>query len=721
MSTTRLLFLLLSLAAGASAQAPDGSAPPFDLRQAHGVCSDDAGVPWAVGHDYKARFADGAMEFVPALGPTASRNLPLVFRLQSIACGTALLHDAAAGPAPTATIHDRQIAFVRSPVVERYDATPAGVEQSFLLRERPAGDGDLIVRGAITTELGAQRHTDGTWRFTDGRHGGVAIGAVTGIAADGARCRGSATFADGVLELRLPAAFVATATYPLVLDPLFGTVLLPGSTGWDDSEADAAYEATAGVYLVAWRRSTSATDQDLRAQRITTDGTFVGSLISITNTATSEIRPAVATLNQPNRFVVAWQSATSPFGPWSVLARSIAADTGALGTTVTVASSGIDPAVCGDRDTTSSQATIAWHAQGVGIRARTASVDAAGTITLGNVATLQSAGNVHSGPSIGKSNTPGRVTVVTWETTQTSGNSLFALAVDHAATAVGPVLPIVLDAAGTIDHAVDGDGQQFFVAMRSGSLHCARLVWNGASLALVVSTTVPGSTDARLPAVGWLGDRCLVAWQHPTANPFDSQVQARVFAPDCTICSQPITVPTASTPNQQAPAIATHYAAANLQLDALLAWNETTSTAPFVGNVGAQRFTRMVGAPPTVLGPGCGGGGGTAGTNGPFALGNTQFRFTLTGADPTATWAILTMNTGEPPVVCGCTFTQPVVTFVVPPVGGNADFLFAVPCKASLLAIQLEYQWLSWGVAASPCPLVPNLVSSDRVLLTLTE
>jgi len=402
-----------------------------------------------------------------------------------------------------------------------------------------------------------------------------------------------------------------------------------------------------------------------------------------------------------------------------VQARTVAAATGVVGGQVAVAGGALQPGICGDRSTTTAAATIVWHDQGTGIAARTATVDAAGAITLGPVNLVATASDVVSGPAIGKSNVAGGVTVVTWETATTT-NSLHARAIGHDAVALGSILPIVLGFAGPLDHAVDGDGQQFVLIHRQGQLYVTRLSWNGAALSLGTASSVPGAFAPRTPAIGWLGDRYLIAWQETTANPFDSDVYVRTYDATCTPCSQRITLPTASGANQRKPMVAPQHAGTGPQQEALVVWDETATTVPFTSNVVAHRFAPMLGAPPVVLGPACG-GGGTAGTNGPFALGNQQFRFTLTGGDPQAPLALLSLGIGQPPVVCGCSFTQAITNYAFFVNGGAAEFLFPVPCGTGLLGFQLEFQWLLLGAAASPCPVVPGLVASERVRLTIAE
>jgi hypothetical protein len=270
---------------------------------------------------------------------------------------------------------------------------------------------------------------------------------------------------------------------------------------------------------------------------------------------------------------------------------------------------------------------------------------------------------------------------------------------------------------------MDGHAGQFLIVRKNQSVvpQVHAVQWNGSALVSVTTVALPAGINTSEFHVAFLGDRYLVTWREGSA--FDSEVRAITMKPDCTICSPITVVPTVARPNQRAPAIATHFAAttASPAAEALLLWQETDPLPPFVGSVVGQRFVAMQGTPPVVLSPSCG-GGGTAGTNGPYALGNTNFRLTLSGGDPAAPLALLGLSVGGlPPISCGCTFVQALVTLVFPAVGGSSEYLFPQPCTPTLVGFELEYQWVLFGTTASPCPLLPNVSASDRRKIVLSE
>lgn len=730
---TLLSFATAVLVTGATslAQAPDATAPRnFDLRRVHGVAVDDAGTPWAMGPDFKAAFRDGGVTFVPALG-SAAPGQSLAFRLLTIARGPQVLHDAGTVPTPAPEVVDKRVTYSRGLATERYDVRPDGVELSIVIAAPLGGDGDLIVRGSLHSTSPAATQPDGTLLCSDGRFGGVHIGRVTGVDASGRQCAGSMRCVDGELELRLPAAFVAAANYPLVLDPLIGTAFVAGSALADDGEVDAAYDDTNDTYLVVWSRTSAVHDADIWGQRVDANGNLIGSPLALVVLSAVERAPVVASVNARNRFVVCWQEGPSLFGPWNIRARSVGAATGTINPIVSVATTSDNetaPAICGDRSLTGTKALVAWEVPDAPIPCRTLDVDAAGVITAGPVLTASDTYGRFR-PSFAKSREPGSTVLMACMVPSFAWYPSLALldydgvqlATWNDLTALSPLLN------NPVTPAVDGDGGSYLFAYWTTittpttitTLFCRRVDWDGTFLTVSQPTTL-ATTALQWLDVAWLGDRGLVAWTEPTANPFDSDLRAITVQMNCQACSQPFTVATVARPNQRTPAIATHYAGSGASHEALLVWNETDAAPPFTSSVVAQRFTAMTGAAPATLSSGCG-GGGTAATSGPFAPGNTTFQFTLSGGDPTALFALLSIGDGSTtPLACGCMLTNPLVTHAFVSAAGSASHQLPLPCNAQLLGATLEFQWLLWGAAASPCPLLPNLVASDRKLVTLT-
>ena len=708
-ATLRLLSLAAALFATDRATAQTSTVATGQcLDSAHGIVVDEHGTPWALGRGYKARLGDGGIEFTPALGTRAPTNRTLAFHLQSIQCGERTVPLPIAVPSPH--VVGNSVSYERGSVSERYECRADGVEQSFVFAERPAGDGDLIVRGAIATNLASIANDGGTLFFHDGRVGGVTLGAVTGIDRDGARCAGTMHFVNGVLELRLPGAFVAAAAFPLVLDPLIGTGFLAGGAATDDDQVEVAYETTMDLYCVVWRRSFSAADQDIQAQRVSPVGSLWGSIVAITLTPTAEAWPQIAAVNARNRFVIAWAWGSSMFGPWALRAASLgSALAGATIDVVGGAISSSPPSLCGDRGTIGTSALLAWASPAYVATRRTLQISSTGAITLGALYTTPAVSA--SSVKLAKSRLPGSTTVMAL-----IGLTAQAEVIDSdGATVAAPISASFLPRDG-----FDGDGANFVrIRPTSTGIDLTPITWNGTALVFGATTNYPGAAVNSV-TVAWTGERFLVAWEASTSNPFDSELKALSVKPDCSVCSVEFVVPVVARPNQRAPAIGAGYAGGSTAGAALLAWSETATAPPFTSSVVVQRFTAMTGGAPVVLSP-SGPGGGDSDTEEPFALGSANFAFRLDNADPTAPIAVLGLSDGSTaPIPCGTTFINALATYAMLMTNGTARQPFPVPCNPLLLGFTLEYQWILVGSSFSPCPPVPGLTAGERRVVTLS-
>lgn len=176
---------------------------------------------WAGGPSYKVSFHDG-MTFYPYVGAELPHQ-PVRWRTTSVRAGSAEL--LRANGAPVARYAGYRCEYDLGGVTERYDVRDAGVEQSFVVHERPAA-GDLVVTGEITTPLVlpamAAAHGALSLCLPDGR-AVVDYGAAIAIDRNGVQTPVT-TMTDGKhILLRVAAETVAAAAFPLVIDPLIGT------------------------------------------------------------------------------------------------------------------------------------------------------------------------------------------------------------------------------------------------------------------------------------------------------------------------------------------------------------------------------------------------------------------------------------------------------------------------------------------------------------------
>ncbi|MEQ1634340.1 MAG: hypothetical protein ABL997_18305, partial [Planctomycetota bacterium] len=206
----------------------------------------------AVGRGYRAAFDERAVTYRPALGKAAPRAYPFRIELQRVERGE-FAFDASAAPCERSVDERaRTVAFARpNGIVERYVAMPDGLAQSVTFAGPIGGKGDLVVTFAVATDLEAAGADPQSLAWLAPSLGGVTISTVAGIDSNGRRVDGSMARTDRGYELRLPAAFVDSAVYPLVLDPLIGPVVdaLPG---YDIDFPDVAYEPFSDSYCLGW-------------------------------------------------------------------------------------------------------------------------------------------------------------------------------------------------------------------------------------------------------------------------------------------------------------------------------------------------------------------------------------------------------------------------------------------------------------------------------------
>jgi hypothetical protein len=150
-------------------------------------------------------------------------------------------------------------------VTEAYDVSSDGVEQTFVIVERPAAAEALEVVGAVTTPLRCEPRAAAhlPLRFADPDDLlTVEYGAATAIDADGLRFPMTSAWDGERIRLRLGAADVARARFPLVVDPVllnWSNVETVGVVDVDSHRLDTKW--------VAYTRVASSGDHDVYLRR----------------------------------------------------------------------------------------------------------------------------------------------------------------------------------------------------------------------------------------------------------------------------------------------------------------------------------------------------------------------------------------------------------------------------------------------------------------------
>lgn len=675
------------------------------------------GELWGVGPDYRVRFDMDAVEFTPAFGARADRLHPMKLSLLSVRRG----EGAVLPPVPSAPeiAGDMLAIYPRGDgLIERYEVRPDGVEQSFVFATRPAGTGDLVVRVRVDTDLRADPIQDGTAvRFREPGLGAVEVGAVTGIDARGSRVAGDIRLTGDTLELRLPAAFVDGAVYPLVLDPLLTPFIDVSSVSNDDESPSVAYDASQDLYLVVWQRRFATTDTDVRGQRVAADGTLVGGLIAIkTSIGILSAGPRAAGVAARDRFLVVWTESGGIQG------RSVDAVTGSLSAEVTIVAPvtavlAACPDVGGEATAVDDEALVVWlDVQLVTpfartVLARQVTISADGTCVPFAATVTIASGNADNCPTISKSGGPSGRYLVTWGRDLGAADSdLRGAVVDRNLTLLDSFIAITSNTSYDENPANDGDGTNWIVGfaseatLGSGDRSIAVVpVWYDVdggvgSAGAEVFIENDASDDEKNAAVGWLGDTCLVGYadQYTVGSiAYDTYVQSvDLFTGQD--CEGEFLLDTGSADDADLIDIAsklTGGATGATAEQALVVW-ERTDIAAADTDIRAARFVAEDGLV-TNLGGGCGSGGSAYATC--ATVGSSGFTHRVRDATPSVScYLILSPLSGS--VSCGtCTLVpDPFTAFVFAgstDSGGNAAILTAIPNLSALIGLEFVEQW----------------------------
>ena len=704
----------------------------------------------AAGWDYAARFDAAGMQFVPALGATVPVEQRLRLRPVAVLRGESVVLDATVQHVTPTAAPNRLVQYQRSAgMTEQFEATPRGVQLSWRFDAQPAGSGDLVVRYRVETNLGAEAvQTESPIRFRHAGVGGVDIGAVTGIDATGKSVAGRIQLAGDVLELALPESFVASAAYPLLLDPLVGSQFAAQTGTFNDSAPDVAYDLTNDLYLVAFRRVFSATSMAVRAQRIAADGTLVGGFLTIASGVQLQ-NPSVANVRASATFLVAWAQAPSVWEPHDIFCTAVGAATGTLSLPGVVAGDPLvdeaEPDVSGDGEA-GTTAMVAYTARNNGIRIAAVSQPAASpTVPTVLITTVATAATGASAPALSKSPSGSAVRVLVWRNVIPGTTSLRARAVTAGATLLGTELVVAQTAVfGGISLGdpgagdVDGDGTRFLVAYEyeefgsstgSRDIYCRGLTWNGTDLARVgTSATAVGqtTTDQYDPAVAWCRYKFLVTFADQFLNLTNNyDVRAVEVDASCTNCGTPMLLSGLNTTllrnTEIQPAVASTASGGATTDLALLVFSEFDDAPPFESSLVAQRYKALgAGGAVTTVGSGCGTAMVIESNGQPFAAGNTDFAINLRNA-PAGSLPFLLLGFPGGETVCGtCVYTNPVSATFVFPTGGTISYPYNLPCTtAAFVGITVQAQWAVLSTPQSPCPLVTGMSFTPRLNLTL--
>lgn len=226
------------------------------------------GLIWARGERYKASFGvDGAL-YIAGFGPTRPSSAPFLLSPDRVTSGgEPVVFDGRVN----ATRAGDRVQFDRRAFVEAYELTPDSLEQLFVFESLPSRE-DLVLHIPIATDLEGVE-TDAGLEF-HGEHGRVAYSRAVAVDRDGRRAALATQLEDGAITIRVEADFLATATLPLVIDPLL-TQFWVDSTTSVTKAPDMAWDPFHQVWVAVFEDVFSATDTDVRARSYTSNGAFI--------------------------------------------------------------------------------------------------------------------------------------------------------------------------------------------------------------------------------------------------------------------------------------------------------------------------------------------------------------------------------------------------------------------------------------------------------------
>lgn len=257
---------------------------------------------WAAGAKYKVGFA-GDMMFVPYLGSAYPHNQPFSWHTTAVRLGTTELVGAQRQAERQQSSYQYRYQF--GSVTEVYDVREDGLEQSFVLDRRPEGSGDLIVEGRVDTALRADNvgpaHRAIEFFDTEGRKI-LTYGEAYAIDAGGQKIAATTSFDGGMLRIQVDGAWLANASYPVVVDPLITPTLVDFGTLRESM--DVCRDDTANQKMYVFIRTASATDKDTYAYILADDySTGIGSQVwNDITTSWSHDQIRVAAADAPQKY-----------------------------------------------------------------------------------------------------------------------------------------------------------------------------------------------------------------------------------------------------------------------------------------------------------------------------------------------------------------------------------------------------------------------------------
>jgi hypothetical protein len=267
------------------------------------------------------QFTETGVRFTPRHGGPEWR-----WQLQSLGAESAVLQNMEQGPAPPHQESNTIIRYPRGGIEEQYVIRKNSIEQQFVIPQplELAGE-NLVITGKVESAGAFEQKANG-WQWRD-EQGGVTLGNVAVFDANGAALPANMQVTATETRIEVEAAALASAEYPVTIDPEIGandfriSDLGPdGNTAFDAFEPAVAYNSANNEYLVVWAGDDDTAplvdnEVEIFGQRINAaTGAEVGSndfRISDVNQngdpLFSTFAPAVVYNSVNNEYLVVWE------------------------------------------------------------------------------------------------------------------------------------------------------------------------------------------------------------------------------------------------------------------------------------------------------------------------------------------------------------------------------------------------------------------------------
>jgi hypothetical protein len=670
-----------------------------------GLQEEGDGTLLGLGADYKVHFHADQFQFVPYLGVAAPRDLPLGMITTHVGRGELVPVGAA-----TRERGDLRVDYVRPQCIERLEIRPEAMKQSFVFTQLPPGNGDLVVRTAIATELQPDRAwTGGALELTFPGAGGITISEVVGIDANGRRATGSMRCEGGHLDFVLPADFVASAALPLVLDPFLTTTTVISSTAFDERDPQIARVGSTQVgpgvlrSCIVWRRTVSAANHDLHAIRFTDTGIVSGALIGV-ETTTADANHARIGANQDLLiFLIVWEQNGNLMGK---RIESVLVSTAMTmrDTADTLSSPDITGGLTG-----SSSITVVWVNETQN-RIENDTTDLALSVQVLGGAILVSGNSLFqvSSPAVSRDLSTLHP-MLTWAQRNVFLGvvTLRAATFHRGSSVIGPAVSVASGVNTDFNQNVAGDGRLWLVAYEhdtasAHNLSCrpVRTVDVSAVELGAPRLLASGPLATSQPDVTFLEDSAVVAWARANGTDFDVVMRSvdPVTGLDCeghidvdiggngddvAICSCRNTYPVSERGKCQ------------------LAWVALNGAS---GTIAARRYESVDGDQSFPANVSCHPNGSLSIYGTSARVGNAGFGFQLHRATPgELTFALVSLGTAGGSLPCGsCTVIPDTINGVIEFTGatdtvGGARFPLAIPNNPTLANVVVNCQFAMFG------------------------